>query len=280
MTRYSAIALVLLAASSAQAADKTLERTFTVTPGGKLVVDADSATVRVTGAATNQVTVRMSAHGSDEDLAATTLDALQKDDGVTVTMRRREKGSWFRWNSWNGESRIEVTVPEKYGINVHTGGGDVALTGTTGSAALHTSGGDISAKNVIGNVEAKTSGGGITADTIRGDLDANTSGGDVRLSNVDGKIRGQTSGGDVQCTLVGINRGILLTSSGGSIRLTVPRTTSANFEASTSGGEVTLDLAILTNEMRDGYAKGSLNGGGQPINIRTSGGDISLRAAN
>jgi DUF4097 and DUF4098 domain-containing protein YvlB len=156
----------------------------------------------------------------------------------------------------------------------------VALTGTTGSAGLHTSGGDISAKNVNGNVEAKTSGGGITTDAIRGDVDANTSGGDVRLLNVDGKIRGQTSGGDVQCSLVGINRGILVTTSGGSIRLTLPRAITASFEASTSGGEFSSELAMLTAEQRDGYAKGSINGGGQPINVRTSGGDISLRAAN
>ena len=82
-----------------------------------------------------------------------------------------------------------------------------------------------------GNVEAHTSGGGIIADTIRGDVDADTSGGDVRLLNVDGKIRGQTSGGDVQCSLVGINRGILVSTSGGSIRLTLPRATTASFEA-------------------------------------------------
>jgi hypothetical protein len=46
MTRYSAIALILLAASSAHAAEKTLERTFTVSPGGALIVDADSASCR------------------------------------------------------------------------------------------------------------------------------------------------------------------------------------------------------------------------------------------
>ena len=91
MTRYSAIALVLLATSSAGAAEKKFERTFTVSPGGSLLVDADSASVRVSGGNTNQVTVRMIARGSDEDLATMKLDAFQKADGVTVTMRRRKK---------------------------------------------------------------------------------------------------------------------------------------------------------------------------------------------
>ena len=67
MNRYSAIALVLLAAGSANAAERNLDRTFTVTPGGTLVVDADSASVQVTGVETNQVTVHMSARGSEDD---------------------------------------------------------------------------------------------------------------------------------------------------------------------------------------------------------------------
>ena len=280
MTRYSAIALVLLAASSADAAEKTVERTFTVSPGGALIVDADSASVHVSGGDTNQVTVRMSARGSTEDLATAKLDAFQTGDGVTVMMRRRGKASWFKPSSWNGEGHIEVTVPQRFTISIHTAGGSVELTDTIGSATLHTSGGDIVAKNVNGNVEAKTSGGGILADTIRGDVEADTSGGDVRLLHVDGRIRGQTSGGSVQCSLVGINRGISTTTSGGSIQLTLPRATTANIEAISSGGEFTSALPVATTEWQDGHVKGSINGGGQPIAARTSGGGISLRVAN
>ena len=111
------------------------------------------------------------------------------------------------------------------------------LTDTIGPASLHTSGGDIVAKNVNGNVEAHTSGGEISADTIRGDVDASTSGGEIRLLHVDGKIRGQTSGGSVHCSLVGTNRGISASTSGGSIELTLPRATTGDIEATTSGGE-------------------------------------------
>ena len=280
MTRYSALALVLLAAGPAGAAEKTVERTFTVSPGGTLIVDADSASVRVSGSATNQVTVRMSAHGSEEELATAKLDVFQKDDGVTVMMRRPGKKGWFNWGSWNGEGHIEVTVPQRYGVNIHTAGGSLELTNTVGSATLHTSGGDIVAKNVNGNVEARTSGGGILADTIRGDVDAGTSGGDLRLLHVDGNIRGQTSGGSVECSLVGINRGISAKTSGGSIQLTLPRATTANIEATTSGGGFSSELPVATTVRQDSHVKGSINGGGQPIDVRTSGGSISLRAAN
>jgi DUF4097 and DUF4098 domain-containing protein YvlB len=280
VTRYSALALVLLAASSADAAEKTVERIFKVSPGGSLIVEADSASVHVSGGDTNQVAVRMSARGSDEDLATMKLDAFQKGDEVTVTMRRPEKKGWFNWGSWNGGGHIEVTVPRRYGINVHTAGGSVELKDSIGSATLRTSGGDIVAKNVNGNVEAKTSGGGIFVDTIRGDVGVDTSGGDLRLLNVDGKIRGQTSGGSVQCSLVGINRGISATTSGGSIQLTLPRATTANIEATTSGGEITSELPVASTQWQKSHVKGSINGGGQPIDVRTSGGSISVRTAN
>lgn len=280
MTRYSATALVLLAIGTASAAEKTLDKTFTVSPGGSLMVDADSASVRVSAGDTDKVTVRMSAHGSDEDLAKMKFEAVQQADGVTVTMRRQETTRWFHWGSWNGESRIEITVPKQFQTSVRTGGGEVTLAGTTGSARLQTSGGDITAKNVTGNVEARTSGGGIVVDTIRGDVNADTSGGDVRLLKIDGKIRGNTSGGSVRVSLVGANRGISATTSGGDIELILPRATAGNVNATTSGGGITLDIPVTTTDMKDSRVRGTINGGGQPIDAHTSGGSISLRASD
>jgi hypothetical protein len=100
------------------------------------------------------------------------------------------------------------------------------------------------------------------------------------LLHVDGKIRGDTSGGDVECSLVGANRGITATTSGGSIRLVLRRDTTGTLEAKTSGGGFTSELPVAMTEMHEGHVKGSLNGGGQPIEARTSGGDITLRAAD
>jgi hypothetical protein len=277
--RLSAIALVLLAAGSAQAADKTLDRTFTVSPGGTLVVDADGAEIHVSGNDSNQVVVHMVFRGSDNDLEKLKLDAVQNGDGVTVTMRTGKQG-WFSWGSWGSEQDIQVTVPRRYAVNLRTGGGSVDLRDTAGAAILKTSGGDVSAKNVVGNVELRTSGGSIHADTIRGDVDADTSGGDVRLLRVDGKISADTSGGSVRCSLVGANRGISATTSGGDIELRLPRGIAANIDASTSGGEVKTEIPVTSTVFKENAIVGSVNGGGERIYAHTSGGSISLRAEN
>jgi putative adhesin len=280
--RLSAIAAVISlahsAAGGAHAAEKKVDRTFNVSPGGTLIVDADSASVRVTGSSGNQVVVHMLASASEDALAAMKLEATQSGNDVNVTMRRGQTG-WFR--SWSGgDQEIVVSVPQRFEIKVKTGGGDVELANTTGSASLNTSGGDIVARNVTGKVESNTSGGSITMDTIRGEVDADTSGGDVHLVRVDGKMRGNTSGGNVEVDLVGANRGIVASTSGGSIRLTLPRGTNANLEATTSGGGFTSDLPVSTTQFREGHVKGTLNGGGPSIDANTSGGDISVRAAN
>ena len=279
MTRYLAFALVLIAAGSAQAAEKKLDRTFTVSPGGTLTVDADGGEVHVSGSDGNQVIVHMTIRGSEENLASTEIDALQKTDGVAVTLRKKKR-SWFSWGMWSSEEKIEVTVPRRYMVNVHTGGGSVELRDTMGVASLRTSGGDISAKNLNGNVEARTSGGSIRIDTIRGDIVANTSGGDVQLLHVDGKIHGDTSGGNVRCSLVGANRGILATTSGGDVEVILPRGTTGTVDLSTSGGSINSELQVNSSVRKETKLVGSINGGGEAIYARTSGGSISLREQN
>lgn len=279
MPRLYALALVLIAAGAAQAAEKKLDRTFTVSPGGTLIVDADGASVHVSGNDSSQVVVHMVIEASDKELANTKLEAVQNSSGVNVTMKR-EKGSWFSWGSSSSEQDIQVTVPRHYVVKVHTGGGGIELQDTVGTATLNTSGGSISAKNVTGNIELRTSGGSIHTDTIKGDVDADTSGGDVRLMNVDGKIRGNSSGGGVRVSLVGANRGIEATTSGGGIEVTLPRGTAANVDASTSGGDIKSDLPITSTEWKETSISGTLNGGGEKIYAHTSGGSIRLRAAN
>src|SRR5688572_7341507 len=279
MTRYLPIALALLMACTAQAADKAFDRSFTVSPGGSLVVEADGASVRVAGGDSNHVTVRMRVSGSDKELAAMTMDATQSNNVVTATMRRKRSDSLFNWGSWSSESSIEVTVPRRYEVSVRTGGGSIDLKDTVGSVKLNTSGGDITARNLEGTVGLRTSGGTVSADKVRGDIDASTSGGDVRLLNIDGRIHGRTSGGNVRVSLTGANRGIFATTSGGDVEVILPQGTTGKITASTGGGSISTDLPVSTTVLKDTRLEGTINGGGEPIEARTSGGSVRIRPA-
>ena len=299
MNRYGILLALSLAsvASAASAEEKNLNKTFTVTPGGVITVDADGADITVTGGNTNTVVVRIEARGSQSELDELKLSAEPSSDGIKVEALRPAQRGWFKWGSWRVETHIDVTVPRSYRVDAKTSGGDVRLDDVSGPSRLRTSGGDVQARNVRGafeghtsggdvridsmegSVSAHTSGGDVTLSGIKGDVDANTSGGDVRLTRVDGKINAGTSGGDVRCELLGANRGVSARTSGGSVYLTLPKDITGTLDAESSGGHIDSDLPISTTRWSEHRLNGQINGGGNEIFVRTSGGSITLTAA-
>jgi len=113
-----------------------------------------------------------------------------------------------------------------------------------------------------------------------GPVNARTSGGNVRMVNIDGRLDARTSGGNVEAELLGANRGVELRTSGGDITVRVPSEFAAEVDARTSGGDIDCDLPVtysgpISRHRRS--LKGTINGGGEPLTIRTSGGDIDIR---
>jgi len=181
-------------------------------------------------------------------------------------------------------------------VRMHTSGGSVSATDIHGETIVGTSGGRIDAARIVGSLRAETSGGGIDIVDVHGPVTAETSGGsvsaravvgDVHLSSssgsiraeADGEIVAETSGGRIDVVLLGANRGINASTSGGSITINVPKTADASFDASTSGGSVTSDLPIARTSSDKKSLKGTLNGGGALITARTSGGGIQLQSS-
>jgi DUF4097 and DUF4098 domain-containing protein YvlB len=287
----------VLAPVAALAAEKVLDRTFQVAPSGQLVVRAHGADVSVTGGDSDRVVVHMKAEGPEKWVNELTLKAEQHDGGVTVEMLREDGKRWS--DAWRGgEGQITVTVPRGYRIDANTSGGDVVMKAIGGPSRLRTSGGDLQAIDVKGDVDAdtsggdihlesilgkvwgRTSGGDIRATGVRGEVDVQTSGGQVRLLQIDGKIRAHTSGGSVHCELLGANRGISASTSGGDVRLKLSKDVSGDLSAESSGGSIISDLPVTTNRSDPHRLEGSINGGGERIRLHTSGGDIVLSTAN
>ncbi|MEP7314432.1 MAG: DUF4097 family beta strand repeat-containing protein [Pseudomonadota bacterium] len=275
------VCALVLTSTAAMAGQEVFNRSFTVAPGGLLVLNASSADIVVAGADTNVVLVRMTVRDSQSMPDSMKLSAVQTDSGVTVGMLRSQR-DWFTqlfswWGAWDQDARVEVTVPRRYRVDLRSSGGDILVSHLEGDATGKTSGGDVTLDDMTGQVAFRTSGGDIVANTVRGDIDASTSGGDIRLLHIDGKISARTSGGDVQCEITGANRGISATTSGGDILLTMARGNTATLDAATSGGDIATDFPVATQHSNDRRLSGPVNGGGAPIFARTSGGDITLR---
>lgn len=279
-----------LVSLTAHAEQRRLDRTFTVSGSGTLTVEADGGDVIVKGGGGEQVQVQIVVKGSERAVEGMELSAEQYGQDVTVLAKREMKG-WFNYG--NQQTTVTVTVPDVYGADLRTSGGDITVTGLQGHVVGKTSGGDVRAEairgqvqvttsggdmdinNIIGDTQVRTSGGDIRARTVTGNLKAHTSGGKVQIENVTGEVVARSSSGDVVAN--GVKGPVDLQTSGGSVEAAG---VDGSIRAVTSGGDVRVDVA---GENRGIVA--STNGGtvvvrlprnvAADVDAATSGGSVS-----
>ncbi len=285
--------------------ERTVEKTFTVQPGGKLKVHTQGGDIKIVTGATPTVKVvareviRASSEAeADELLKKLTLVIEQNADGVAATAEY-EKSAGFHWGSWPPvQVGFTVTVPASYNVELKTSGGDVTVDDLQGNVHARTSGGDIVLGKIAGDVHAGTSGGDVRLAEGRGSVklgtsggdiqvgrvvgpaDLDTSGGDIRVDSVEGTLHADTSGGDVKATLTGPLKGdCRLGTSGGKVTVAVEKSAAFDLDASTSGGDVSatgLTITIDKGGVGRSRLAGKVNGGGPLLKLRTSGGNIRI----
>ncbi|MFI5252268.1 MAG: DUF4097 family beta strand repeat-containing protein [Bacteroidota bacterium] len=274
--------------------DQDIEKKFNVQPDGDLRIDADEGEVRITGTDSNEVSVHVLMRGDRDRVDQYHVNITQ--DGNTVRIEGRADRRHFRfWEDGSLDVKFEISVPKKFNLDLQTAGGNLVLrtvegtiNGTTsggdldvmdikGRVKLETSGGDVLIKNAEGDLNFVTSGGNIDGSDIAGDLVTETSGGNIDLKNVDAKLRASTSGGNIEVS-ASSNKGVTLETSGGNVRVRMPNSISADVDASATGGDVDCSLQF-SGKIKDGDMHGTINGGGNMIRARTSGGNIYISAA-
>jgi Putative adhesin len=295
------IPLSLLLSAAVLAAERTFDKKFSVTSGGTLTLSTHTGAVTIAGSDTNEVVVHAVLRGDRELVEDFELTAEAVPSGVSV-IGRRFTNNWFNlaWLFGGGLNvRYTIQIPRDYRVDVRTSGGDlnikdfngqtqgrtsggnVWISAIRGDIDVRTSGGNVTATQLVGEVHATTSGGNIQIDKVQGNVNAQTSGGDVRLSHIDGPLHARTSGGDVDVDVTGANRGVDLRTSGGDVIVTVQKEFAADVDLRTSGGDVDCELPVRSSGERDRHRRtlrGETNGGGSPLSVRTSGGDIEIRA--
>lgn len=278
------ILVVGLVAARAETVEN-LEKTIAVKPGGQLVVDVDFGAIEITTQATDQVSIHVTRNISrgakaDEEAFLKNRPVTISQDGDTVTIRSKaaSKDSW----SWKGRQRIEgryvIAVPAKFNAHAKTSGGSIAVREVDGEVKVNTSGGDIRVNGGGGTLDGNTSGGSVTVKSFHGPVTVNTSGGSVRIEDVAGAIQGSTSGGSISASLPSLSDPVKLTTSGGNVTLRVPADAAFDLDAATSGGSAGSDLPVTISGQKSGSRlKGPVNGGGKPVVLRSSGGDVWVK---
>ncbi len=285
-TLLGAAALTLaLVAGSAAAED--FRSSLPADSGGTLRVRLDHGSLEVESHAEPEVRVDAQAPRGMEF-------ELRKSGGEVELVGR--SGGFLGSLFAQGRVRVRVRVPERFSVDLvtnggsievdrlegsvsaRTSGGSIGVEGARGPVDLRTSGGSIRAEDVAGDLEARTSGGNVDARGVDGSVDARTSGGSIELLDVRGPVRAETSGGSVRARFREPPEGTLRTS-GGNVDVVIPSGAGFDLEARTSGGKIILEapLRLDGTQSRD-RVQGRLHGGGPSLDLRTSGGNIRIRA--
>jgi hypothetical protein len=275
---------------------------FTLDGPGNLEVRTSGGSISVTGGTGNEARVEMYVRLRGNSITPDHPDAkeIMEDYEITIDKkgntiyalaeRRSSISGWFGSN--HASISFVVYTPEEMSCRLNTSGGSIELKEVRGRQHLETSGGSVRVEGVRGHTEARTSGGSIKIDRYAGQLEAHTSGGSIDLTNsqgdlqvatsggsidianVKGSVEAHTSGGGIRADLTSLDKFLTLKTSGGSITAVVPK--GLGLDLDLRGNRVNTRLVNFNGEAEKDRIRGSMNGGGIPVVMHTSGGSINL----
>jgi DUF4097 and DUF4098 domain-containing protein YvlB len=264
------------------------------TSGGNIQIQQVTGEVSVRTSGGNltlsAITGALNAATSGGNIVLEKLDgpADVKTSGGNIDLRGAKKEVVLKTSGGN------LTLAQVDGnVQAATSGGSIDVTDCSGSLLVKTSGGNIHLRNLSGSVTAKTSGGDIEGENLKNSVEVKTSGGDIELLNVQSSVTAATSAGNIEVELkpVEFSRALQidLRTSAGDIKLSLPEKMPATIHAEIALGrsprferyDIYSDFPLSKNKAeKDGetslISQGEINGGGTPINLRTSAGNIRI----
>lgn len=271
-------------------------REFVVRPGAVVKVKSISGNVVVKGTEGSTVRVELyikkglSFFQRGQSIDDANILIFQRDNEIIADIQPKRSDAWV---SSNTQYHFVISVPNRTSCHISTSGGKIELSNVDGSHMLKTAGGDILIERTSGEVKVYSTGGAIRGDDIRGIIFAQAVGGNIDLSGISGETRfrvtggnlslhrmngtiiGETNGGNIRGDILSILHGLDLSVAGGNIDLTIPGMIGMSMNV--RGNRVVVNrLRNFDGEIKTNSLIGSINGGGLPVKLRSSGGTVDL----
>jgi DUF4097 and DUF4098 domain-containing protein YvlB len=251
------LTLVLAASASAASLTQTIDKTFDVRPGA--TVSLSNVNGRVTIKSWDQPRVHVVAVKeveADRDEVKRVLDDLRvelqpKDGGLVITTHHPKETegfsgffSWLTGDRVSAEVTYDITVPRTMNVEAANVNGGIVVSDVTGKHELETVNGKIEVSRCAGSLDASTTNGSIHAE-----LTKVTKGQPLHFETTNGRIEVQ-----------------------------VPKDLAVDVDAGTTNGSISSDLPVSTNRFEKNSLRGTINGGGTPLKMRTTNGGIAIRS--
>ena len=233
---------------------ETQEDAFAVGDSPRLVVSGFNGGITVNSGEDGVILVKATLQRPDR------IRYEVSQQGETVTVHAEATGSRFGFNK-SSNVDFEISVPVKTELELNTSNGRIEVFGIQSNGRLRTSNGRIVIENAGGDFDAHTSNGSIVVTSFRGAVDLGTSNGGITF---DGELL-QDSRNE-------------MTTSNGSVQVTLRGTPNMDIDASTSHGTVTIRLPLAkTILLTSTQLIGTIGEGGAVLTIRSSNGSIVIR---
>ena len=275
MRKLSLIILLAMALGGPAVADEW-KQSYTVGSAPQLKLLAHDANIFVTGESTGSIEIRITTDGIQIGEDGLVITEKQSGDKVSLELKSARRGFW----NWSSQAEVEVRVPLGTRLNLRTGDGNIDIRSLAADAGLSTGDGNITVKDMEGNLTASTGDGNITTTDLVGDLQASTGDGNVEVSGRFTVVDIHTGDGWIDLLA---QRGSQVKApwnvrtGDGSVTLHLPADLKADVDLDTSDGQIDLSLPVAVVGRADQRIQGSLNGGGERVQVKTGDGSISLK---
>lgn len=210
----------------------------------------------------------------------------------------RTAGGHIKVGDIHGDALLETSGGKIYAgratgaVHAATAGGDVVIGGAGADVYAQTAGGKIRIGETGGRVRAETAGGSIFVDAARGPVQVQTAGGSIDLLRVRSGVEATTVAGRIQAQFAATRESYqpsMLENSYGDIEVYLPADLPLTIQAEIQqamGHTITTDFPLQVKNFgsefgpRQVEGHGDLNGGGELLRLRTTGGNIVIRKLN
>jgi len=226
--------------------------------------------VRITCQVPKGLAVR--AHETSGDIRSEGIAGPQMLGSTSGDIEALSAGAALEATSTSGDVRVAAVRQAK----VHSTSGDVSVKQATGPVHATTTSGSITVTGAEDSLSLSSVSGDIRADRAPRGLAAETTSGEVVARALSGSVRVGSTSGDLRLAARQPLRRLEAETSSGEIRLELDPTIACALDMRTTSGEMDVQMPMqMRNATRHGVS-GSIRGGGAPVTLHTTSGDITV----
>ena len=280
--QLAALAVLYPLTGLAQDPDHSWSRTYPVTGKPTLTLETSDAGVEFhTCGDCHEIGIHVEVAG--RKLSDYRLEEGQTGDEVHFLLKELPHlGAHISWHK--EQTRVTVESPSQLTLQARTSDGNVSLSGLQGDLNLTTGDGNLTLDHASGNLHIKSGDGQVKITNAAGAIEARTSDGNLTVDGLFHAVALHTSDGTLDVSLregTQLGGASTIQSSDGSVTIRVPQNFAADLNVHTSDGHVDCALPLTTDHYQSdedhGHElRGKINGGGTPLTVHTSDGNVKI----